>query len=144
MSSAFVGDGYERTDTIPQTRRHPEVTITYRPALRSDRAQLVLDNGKLLDKGGDSILKAHKNTSSFIAKRIVKWDITRTQKKTVDGESVDEEVDLEITPENVAKLEPNLVDSIFRCVAGYDDDKDVEAVDATRKRDAEEAESAKN
>ena len=142
MPSAFISDGYCRTDIIPATRRHPQVEITYRPMLRGERNSHILRNGKLIDKGGDSVDEASRKTAEALACRITDWDIT--QDKVVDGET--KQVKVEITAANIGRLEPNLFETIFKCVCGYDDDKidAEEKTDPYAKADKAEADAAGN
>lgn len=141
MPSAFFNDGYTRVDKIPATKRHPAVEITYRPMLRGERNSHILRNGKLIDKGGDAVDEASRKTAEALAARLVDWDIT--QELVVDGET--KQVKVPINAANIGRLEPNLFETIFRAVCGYDDEKmDAEEKDPYAKADKAEAEAAGN
>ncbi len=122
MASAFIEDGFTRTDEIPATKRHPAVSITYRPMLRGERNSHILKNGKLIDQGGDKVDEASRKTAEALAARIKAWDITDSKGDVVA-----------ITTDNIGKLEPNLFETIFRAVCGYDDDK-ADAAEAEREK----------
>lgn len=143
MSGAFIGDGYERLEKIPATKRYPAVTIKYRPAKRAERNQIYIDNETIVKKGGDHILTAWKRLCSYAAKHLVEWDITKTVTSTIDGEQVESEVAVDITPENVGCIEPNLIDEILRRINGYDNEA-IEDEDRYAKADVAEVDDSKN
>lgn len=110
MPGAFIEDGYQREDVIPATKRHCEMRITYRPMLREQRNRLAMQVSRLIDQKKE--VEATKITAVEIAKQLISWDAG-------DGTPP-------ISPEAVARLEPNLFESVYRAVGGYDDE-DIEA-----------------
>ena len=106
MPAAFISDGYTRTDTIPATRRHPEMRITYRPMTRAERHHLAMRVGRLLEQKKER--EAAEVTAAAIAEKLVEWDA---------GEGTPA-----IDAATVGKLEPHLFEKIYRAIGGDDDE----------------------
>lgn len=124
MPGAFISDGYQREDVIPATRRHSELRISYRPMLREQRNRLAMQVSRLIDQKKE--VEATKITAGELAKQLVSWDAGPDTPP--------------VSPEAVARLEPNLFEAVYRAVAGYDD----EELETTGAVEAREDADAKN
>lgn len=116
----FIPDGYTREGFIKATEFHPETSLRfeYRPMVPHERirAQKRITDAKT-DELGET--EAHK----LIVSRVTSWDLS------YEGRPI------ELTTENVARLEPHLSARLFQIVMGY-------AVDDSAERpDVEQAEN---
>jgi len=97
----FINDGYVRLGYIEEKARlHPAVRFQYRPMLADERDVLLSAAQRLTPK------QLAERINLALAKRIVEWDI-------LDGERA-----VEITQENLGRIEPNLRDRLFWIVSG--------------------------
>ncbi len=129
MPSAFIGDGYTRTETLPATRFYEETTITFRPMPRSERDRLVMRGAQA--KTDAAVVEATRQVAESLAKLLVEWDQTYPVK--VEGETEPRQTMLPITGPNLLLLESNLFEKIYDTVAAFKSAKDREAEAAAEK-----------
>lgn len=118
MPAAFIDDGYTREDVIPGTKRHPQVTIVYRPVTGAKRRTLMRKIVREEGAGDAGIERASAIAVDTIVKQLVSWDCTITT--MVEEKPV--ETPVEINAGTVAKLESNLFDKIYRAIVDFDDE----------------------
>ena len=93
--SLYIDDGYTRSkrlDAAPGL--HPDVTVSYRPALAKVRTEL----GYAAQGGADKVFEFESR-------------LIERQRVTLDGEAV--------TAERAAKLVPSVRDKVLQLVLGY-------------------------
>lgn len=119
----FIPDGYTREAYIKASEFHPNTSLRfeYRPMVPHERirAQKKITDAKT-DELGET--EAHR----VIADRLKSWDLEH-------GEAT-----IDITPENIARLEPHLSARLFQVLMGYETDDiaelpDVEQIEADSK-----------
>ncbi len=109
---AFIPDGYTRDAHIKASDFHPALGFTYRPMVPHERirAQKKITDAKT-DELGETA--AH----GVVVDRLQEWDLRH-------GDSP-----VEITVDNVGRLEPHLSARLFQIVMGFDADDSAELPD---------------
>lgn len=109
----YIADGYTCDAYIAENGRlHSSVKFSYRP-LRYEERSIVTDG--ITNK---TPRESARLVFATVARQVTAWDIT-----------ADDGKDVEITPDNVSKLQPMLIDRIYNIVAGYSSG-DIEKNDA--------------
>lgn len=121
--SAYIDDGYTRTDTFPATRRHPAVTVTYRPVTARERRIMIAKNTQYSQEGEPAGEKVVDYTINLVAKHLTEWSVTNSK-----GEPV------AISAKTYGEIEPNLFEEIQKAVLGFDDGQ-IDPIAAQRESD---------
>lgn len=114
MPCAYIDDGYTVSAEIEETAFHPTVTVTYRPARAAEQRKtwLAIAQAERNAKGDlttDGIDRGERIMAEAICRHVSAWTV-----RDRGGHLVN------IEPEEVLKLEPHLVASIWRLVMGED------------------------
>lgn len=109
--SGFLSDGYTLEHCIEANDFHPEVNIVFRPATVVEKASVVSKITKLGESG--KVDEAEKIAAEFMKKKVVSWDLVHG-----GNELNPVEVPVEITTENMLRLESHLSGSLFNLTLG--------------------------
>ncbi|MBS0265642.1 MAG: hypothetical protein JSS02_27165 [Planctomycetes bacterium] len=112
MPALHIPDGYTRTAIIPSGATHPELEISYRPLLATERQRLARQTVRLCSHGPAGRDTAARLVASTLATRLVDWDLFDSQGRHV-----------EITPATVATLPAALFERVYEHVARFADDE---------------------
>ena len=110
----FIPDGYTREGYIKATEFHStELRFTYRPMVPHERIRA---QKRITDAKTDEL--GEREAAKVVRDRLESWDLSH------NGETV------ELTTENIARLEPHLSARLFQIVMGYAVDDSAELPDA--------------
>lgn len=101
----FVSDGANLTHRIEENAFHGPLTFEFRPSTRLDRGDFLRKIGKLAEQGKHA--EAEAETDRFLRGRVIGWD-------AVDAAGTP----LEVSTENISRMEPLLFESFLNVVLG--------------------------
>lgn len=112
MGTGYIPDGYTRWAVVSAVPRlYPRVAFLFRPLLQRDRS-IVAAQAMKAGPGKDADIQA-----ACVARQIVEWDVS-----SGDG------VVVSVTPETVARVQPELLQRLYAIVLGLDGgDEDVDS-----------------
>jgi hypothetical protein len=103
--TAFIGDGYTVTTTIPGVRGlHPPCKMTYRPALHAGRTDFRDAISRAVDGNA-----AAKQMAEHVGKYVQSWDLKNDRQQEVSHKDV----------ETVQTMQPELFEKVLNCINGY-------------------------